>query len=160
VNRIKADERCIDVLGRKKEIRAFGEPTSNKWARARPIASTVSKDKFGTEHLAMHFHVEGPENSGVVQLHMIRKPHESDFTYEYLYLDIAGMWNFSNQDVPEANYIKDNRGYILKDPIALSPTQRNRPRKYLASSGRNKKDSNPFYLFSLQRVVSEALVLP
>ena len=38
VNRIKASSQCTDLLGSSKKITAFGEPTWNKWARARPIA--------------------------------------------------------------------------------------------------------------------------
>lgn len=35
-NRIKADPRCTKLLGG--SIKAYGEPTSNRWARNRPIA--------------------------------------------------------------------------------------------------------------------------
>ena len=38
VDRIRGDSRAIDVLGGNGKIRAFGEPTSNRWAKARPIA--------------------------------------------------------------------------------------------------------------------------
>ena len=38
VDRIRADPRALELLGSGQTIRAFGEPTANKWARARPIA--------------------------------------------------------------------------------------------------------------------------
>ncbi len=38
VDRITADRRCVEVLGDSRKITAFGEETSNKWRRARPIA--------------------------------------------------------------------------------------------------------------------------
>jgi import inner membrane translocase subunit TIM21 len=38
VDRIKEDPQCIEMLGSANEIIAYGEPTYNKWAMARPIA--------------------------------------------------------------------------------------------------------------------------
>ena len=38
VDRVRGDVRALELLGSGQKIRAFGEPTSNKWARARPIA--------------------------------------------------------------------------------------------------------------------------
>lgn len=38
VDQIRGDARALEILGSGHKIRAFGEPTSNKWARARPIA--------------------------------------------------------------------------------------------------------------------------
>jgi hypothetical protein len=38
VDRIRADPRCLELLGEGKKITAFGEETHNKWRRARPIA--------------------------------------------------------------------------------------------------------------------------
>ena len=38
VDRIRADPRALDLLGSGQTIRAFGEPTANKWSRNRPIA--------------------------------------------------------------------------------------------------------------------------
>jgi hypothetical protein len=38
VNQVKNDARCTELLGNSKKITAYGEPTWNKWARARPIA--------------------------------------------------------------------------------------------------------------------------
>ncbi len=38
VDRIRADPRCLELLGEGKKITAFGEETNNKWRRARPIA--------------------------------------------------------------------------------------------------------------------------
>jgi import inner membrane translocase subunit TIM21 len=38
VDRIKRDARCVALLGDSKRIRAYGEPTANRWARNRPLA--------------------------------------------------------------------------------------------------------------------------
>jgi import inner membrane translocase subunit TIM21 len=38
VDRIRKDPRCLELLGDGKHITAYGEETSNKWRRARPIA--------------------------------------------------------------------------------------------------------------------------
>lgn len=38
VDRIRNDPQARDILGTEKKIRAFGEPTANKWARARPLS--------------------------------------------------------------------------------------------------------------------------
>ncbi|TAQ85819.1 hypothetical protein B7494_g5861 [Chlorociboria aeruginascens] len=106
-NQVKADSRCTDLLGSSKKITAYGEPTWNKWARARPIAyeipfpikrnvsdiqysSTIQKDGRGVEHMVMHFNVEGPLDKGVVNLHMIKRPNDSEFVYKYLFLDVKG----------------------------------------------------------------------
>jgi len=49
VDRVRTDNRAVEVLGPGTKIRAFGEPTSNKWARARPIAYV----KPGKPHFAL-----------------------------------------------------------------------------------------------------------
>jgi len=41
VDQVKEDSRCTELLGNSKKITAYGEPTSNKWRRARPIAFVV-----------------------------------------------------------------------------------------------------------------------
>lgn len=67
--------------------------------------STFRKDQRGTEHMLMHFNVslkymlrhkanvcqvEGPLGKGVVNLHMVKPPTESEFIYKYLALDVKG----------------------------------------------------------------------
>ncbi|KAH8748908.1 TIM21-domain-containing protein [Hyaloscypha sp. PMI_1271] len=89
-DRVRKDSRCTELLGNSKKITAYGEPTWNKWRRARPIASTIRKDQYGTEHLIMHFNVEGPLDKGVVNMHMMKKPSDSEFLYKYLALDVRG----------------------------------------------------------------------
>ncbi|KAJ5556275.1 L-galactonate dehydratase [Penicillium frequentans] len=90
VDRVKDDARCIQLLGDRREITAFGENTSSKWARHRPIATTVGKDRLGREHLRMNFHVEGPLNSGVVHVHMIKPLDQNEWEYQLLALDVKG----------------------------------------------------------------------
>ncbi|KAJ6103742.1 L-galactonate dehydratase [Penicillium sp. IBT 16267x] len=90
VDRVKDDARCIQLLGDRREIKAFGENTSSKWARHRPIATTVEKDRLGREHLRMHFHVEGPLNSGIVHVHMMKPLDQNEWEYQLLALDVKG----------------------------------------------------------------------
>jgi len=90
VDRIKSDARCRALLGPSNKIVAFGEPTSNKWARARPLAHTVEVDKFGTTHFRMHFNVEGPDNRGVVNVVMQKKRDENELSYRLLSLHVPG----------------------------------------------------------------------
>jgi mitochondrial import inner membrane translocase subunit TIM21 len=90
VDRVKADSRCRELLGPANEIKAYGEATSNKWARARPLAHFVEVDKLGTMHLRMHFHVEGPKGTGVVSLHMTKGKDDKDLEYKYLNLKVKG----------------------------------------------------------------------
>ncbi|PKY02869.1 TIM21-domain-containing protein [Aspergillus campestris IBT 28561] len=90
VERIKDDPRCTDLLGDRREITAFGENTWSRWARNRPIATTVEKDRLGREHLRMNFHVAGPRNSGVVVVHMMKPLDKSEWEYQLLALDAKG----------------------------------------------------------------------
>ncbi|KAL8865433.1 MAG: hypothetical protein Q9174_006889, partial [Haloplaca sp. 1 TL-2023] len=90
VDRIRSDSRVKDALGSGHKIRAFGEPTWNRWARARPIASNSHKDANGTEHFMMHFNVEGSSRKGVVNLHSVKRPGQ-DWAYKYLMLDVRGQ---------------------------------------------------------------------
>ncbi|MCJ1410947.1 mitochondrial import inner membrane translocase subunit tim21 [Ptychographa xylographoides] len=90
---IRASPRVIEALGPGNKIIAFGEPTSNRWARARPIASTVKKDRSGREHLLMHFNVQGPRDSGIVNVHMVKNAESSEYEYKYLSLDVKDVEN-------------------------------------------------------------------
>ncbi|KAL8898766.1 MAG: hypothetical protein Q9207_006535 [Kuettlingeria erythrocarpa] len=91
VDRIRSDSRVKEVLGTDHKIRAFGEPTWNRWARARPIASKTFKDSQGTEHFMMHFNVEGSSRRGVVNLHSFKAPGQAEWEYKYLALDVKGQ---------------------------------------------------------------------
>ncbi|XWW95450.1 hypothetical protein V2A60_003409 [Cordyceps javanica] len=76
IDKIKKDERCIELFGDAKKILAHGEETNNKWQRARPLASSER--------------VEGPRNHGVAQVHMVKLPGHSDYEYKYLFVDVKG----------------------------------------------------------------------
>ncbi|KAK4972526.1 mitochondrial import inner membrane translocase subunit tim21 [Elasticomyces elasticus] len=92
-DRVKADARCVELLGGRsggRDVKAYGEPSWSRWARNRMIASRTETDKLGTEHLYMHFYVEGPLNSGTVNLHMTRRHGEKDFEYRFLAVDVKG----------------------------------------------------------------------
>ncbi|KAL8710597.1 MAG: hypothetical protein Q9220_004821 [cf. Caloplaca sp. 1 TL-2023] len=91
VDRVRSDSRVKEALGSGHKIRAFGEPTWNRWARARPIAANTYKDSSGTEHFVMHFNVEGSSRRGVVNLHTLKAPGQSNWEYKYLALDVAGQ---------------------------------------------------------------------
>lgn len=52
--------------------------------------SNIRKDSSGTEHLVMHFNMEGPRDKGVVSLHMTKRPSQDEFEYKYLALDVPG----------------------------------------------------------------------
>ncbi|CAL3969980.1 hypothetical protein PZA11_007487 [Diplocarpon coronariae] len=116
VDQVKSDSRCTDILGDSRKIIAYGEPTWNKWARARPIASTLKTDQYGKEHLIMRFNVEGPLNTGVVSLHMVKTSPDcdlgSEFVYKYLALDVRGHKRIylenadASQDSPAKNKSK------------------------------------------------------
>ncbi|KAI0523675.1 import inner membrane translocase subunit tim-21, mitochondrial [Xylaria bambusicola] len=90
VDRIKQDPACLAVLGEAKKITAHGEETANKWRRARPIASTLKTDAQGNDHLVMQFYVEGPLNSGIVNVHLIKRTGRNEFEYKYLFIDVKG----------------------------------------------------------------------
>ena len=42
------------------------------------------------QFLLMILQVEGPLNKGVVNMHMVKLPSESEFIYKYLALDVKG----------------------------------------------------------------------
>ena len=69
---------------------AYGEPTTSKWARARPLAYQMDTDKFGTSHFRMHFNMEGPEGAGVVNVHMTKARDENKLDYRLLSLNVSG----------------------------------------------------------------------
>lgn len=54
------------------------------------MAHTVDVDKFGTTHFRMHFHVEGPDAAGVVNIHMTKRDDESELQYRLLSVTIPG----------------------------------------------------------------------
>ncbi|RYP91810.1 hypothetical protein DL770_002066 [Monosporascus sp. CRB-9-2] len=90
VDRIKKDPQCLALLGESNKITAHGEETANKWRRARPIASTSQTDAQGNQHLVMHFYVEGPLNTGIVNVHLVKRVGRNDFEYKYFFVDIKG----------------------------------------------------------------------
>lgn len=116
VTRIKNDARCVDILARgdAKKIKAYGEPTWNRWSRNRAIASKTEKDGVGVRHMRMHFNVEGPQNRGVVQLHMVQK--EGEWEYQLLALDVPGHQRIylENADAGKMDTRKDGKMFGVK----------------------------------------------
>ncbi|RAL11692.1 protein tim21 [Aspergillus homomorphus CBS 101889] len=90
VERIKDDPRCTDLLGDRREIKAYGDNTWSRWARNRPIATSVFQDRMGREHLKMNFHVEGPLNTGIVFVHMMKPLDQYEWEYQLLALEVKG----------------------------------------------------------------------
>ncbi|EYE95647.1 protein tim21 [Aspergillus ruber CBS 135680] len=90
VGRIKDDARCMAVLGERGQIAAFGDSTGSRWSRNKPIATTVEKDNLGREHMKLSFHVEGPLNSGIVHVHMLKPQGSYEWEYLLLALDVKG----------------------------------------------------------------------
>ncbi|PYH94606.1 TIM21-domain-containing protein [Aspergillus ellipticus CBS 707.79] len=90
VERILDDSRCTALLGDRREITAYGDNTWSRWARNRPIATSIFKDRMGREHLKMNFHVEGPLNSGTVFVHMMKPLEHNEWEYQLLALEVPG----------------------------------------------------------------------
>lgn len=114
VDRVRSDSQCIGLLGRPaSKIKAYGEPTTNKWARARPLAHNVEVDKFGTTHFRMHFHVEGTENQGVVNVHMTKTRDQSQLEYQLLSLNVKGHPVINLENKSEDLGIKGKAGKLF-----------------------------------------------
>ncbi|KAF5000617.1 hypothetical protein FGRMN_1649 [Fusarium graminum] len=90
VDKIRSDQRILEIMGDAKKITAHGDETFNKWRRARPVASSETTDARGDQHIMMHFYVDGPKNNGIARLHMVKYRGHSDFVYKYLFVDIKG----------------------------------------------------------------------
>ncbi|KAF2395711.1 inner membrane translocase subunit tim21 [Trichodelitschia bisporula] len=90
VDRIKRNSRCIEVLGSRRDIKAYGESSWNRWNRNRAIASRRETDRMGTEHFYMHFNVEGPLSRGVAQVHLTKRKGDDEWEYRLLALDVEG----------------------------------------------------------------------
>jgi import inner membrane translocase subunit TIM21 len=116
VTRIKNDAHCVDILagGDAKKIKAYGEPTWNRWSRNRAIASKTEKDGVGVRHMRMHFNVEGPKAHGVVQLHMIQR--DGEWEYKLLALDVPGHQRIylENADAAKLDTRKDGKMFGVK----------------------------------------------
>ncbi|KAF2424489.1 TIM21-domain-containing protein [Tothia fuscella] len=116
VTRMKNDERCVDVLagGDANKIKAYGEPSWNRWSKNRAIAGKTTKDKAGVSHFRMHFHVEGPKGKGVVQLHMVER--EGRWEYVLLALDVPGHQRIYLEDAEQGkiDQRKDGKMFGVK----------------------------------------------
>ncbi|KAL2024523.1 hypothetical protein VTK56DRAFT_7566 [Thermocarpiscus australiensis] len=114
VDRIRKDPRCVELLGDGKKIMAFGEETYNKWRRARPIASTVTKDGQGNEHMMIQFNVQGPKGSGRVNMHLIKRAGQDEYAYKYFFVDVKGHQRIylENADASQAKR-GEHKGFRL-----------------------------------------------
>ncbi|KAH8597327.1 TIM21-domain-containing protein [Bisporella sp. PMI_857] len=91
VNQVKKDPKCLELLGDSKKIVAHGQGQVPKgWRHDRQITAINTRDKYNVEHLKMNIAVEGPLNNGVVSMHMIKRPSDSQYIYKYLFLDVQG----------------------------------------------------------------------
>ncbi|KAF8248354.1 mitochondrial import inner membrane translocase, subunit Tim21, partial [Wilcoxina mikolae CBS 423.85] len=112
-DRVKKDPRCVQLLGGG-TIKAYGEATWNRWARNRPIAASVTTDRYGVEHLRIHFNVEGDLDKGVVNLHLIKRPGQREYEYKYLFLDVAGTTRVYLENADDTQQYGENskRGFL------------------------------------------------
>ncbi|KAK2741556.1 mitochondrial import inner membrane translocase subunit tim21 [Myotisia sp. PD_48] len=113
VRLVKDDDRCIELLGDKNKIRAYGEASWNKWTRNRPVATTIETDNSGNEHMRMHFNVSGPLNDGIVRMHLVKPAGEQEFEYRLLALDVQGHRRLSLVDVEQAKNESRKAGSTL-----------------------------------------------
>jgi import inner membrane translocase subunit TIM21 len=112
VDRIKKDPRCLTLLGESNKITAHGDETANKWRRARPITSTLNTDAQGNQNLLMHFYVEGPLNTGVVKVHLVKYVGHDDFEYKYFFIDVKGNQRIYLENA-DASSSRDAKKYKL-----------------------------------------------
>jgi import inner membrane translocase subunit TIM21 len=90
VTMIRADPRCQALLGPSNEITAHGEASWARYAKNRFISSTTETDRWGTEHMRIRFYVEGPLGQGVVHVHLVKRPSQSDYEHQELVVDVKG----------------------------------------------------------------------
>ncbi len=67
--------------------------------------------------LLTSFQVEGPLNTGVVNLHMVKRPGQDGFEYKYLALDVKGTCRPCSFLMDFANRKKGIRGYTWRTPM-------------------------------------------
>ncbi|KAI1264198.1 import inner membrane translocase subunit tim-21 [Xylariaceae sp. FL1019] len=113
VDRIKKDPACLAALGDAKKIKAHGEATSNKWARAGPIASTLKKDAQGNDHLRLRFYVEGPLSNGTTHVHLVKPAGQADFEYRHLFVDIRGHQRIYLENAEAQSSTTGSKGFKL-----------------------------------------------
>ena len=89
-NLVRADARCQKLLGPGADIAAHGEASWSRWARNRYIASTEETDMWGTHHVRLRFYVQGPLGHGVVNVHLTKRPSQTDYEYADLTVDVKG----------------------------------------------------------------------
>ncbi|KAF1913353.1 TIM21-domain-containing protein [Ampelomyces quisqualis] len=90
VSMIRSDSRCQALLGPPNDIAAFGEASWSRMARHRYISSTNETDRWGTEHMRFRFFVEGPLGQGVVHVHLVKRPSQSDYVHQELAVHVKG----------------------------------------------------------------------
>ncbi|KAL5119172.1 mitochondrial import inner membrane translocase subunit tim21 [Pleosporales sp. CAS-2024a] len=95
VSLIRADKRCTSLLGPGPDIAAFGQASWSRLARNRFLSSTEETDRWGTEHMRFSFYVEGPLGQGVVHVHLIKRPSQTEYEYQELAVDVKGHQRIS-----------------------------------------------------------------
>lgn len=87
---ISMNPECQSALGTK--LAFYGESSSNRWSRNRPVAVTRGVDQYGVEHLWMRFYVMGSTKvEGTVQAELLRPKDAYSFDFKYLTVQVAGM---------------------------------------------------------------------
>lgn len=76
--------------GRLRESAPSAEDVNVKRVLLTIYSSTERTDAQGTEHFVMNFHLDGPRANGQAYLHLTRRRGQSDFAYQYFYVDVPG----------------------------------------------------------------------
>jgi mitochondrial import inner membrane translocase subunit TIM21 len=60
----------------------------------------------------MHFNVAGAKGEGVVHLHMTKRPGQSEYDYNYLYLDVKGQQRIFLEGSDGSDAVKNNKKFL------------------------------------------------
>ncbi|KAK7208454.1 TIM21-domain-containing protein [Myxozyma melibiosi] len=85
---ISAHPECQAALGSK--LSFYGESSSNRWSRNRPVATSRGIDQYGVEHLWMRFYTMGDQKvEGTVQAELLRPKDGYSFDFKYLTVQVG-----------------------------------------------------------------------
>ncbi|KAK9450199.1 TIM21-domain-containing protein [Limtongia smithiae] len=87
-NLIEKNEECKEYLGNK--LWFYGEPSQNRWASNRMVATQRGVDQYGVEHLWMRFYVQGDlEIEGVATAELLRPQGAYNFDFKFLTVQVG-----------------------------------------------------------------------
>ncbi|KAJ1981692.1 mitochondrial import inner membrane translocase subunit tim21 [Dimargaris verticillata] len=88
LQRVRHSPDAIQLVGT--PIKGYGDPSSSRMARNRPIAHNMMVDRHGVEHMLIRFYIEGPKNSGTVKVDLCKAPN-GQWQYQYLLVEVPGQ---------------------------------------------------------------------